>query len=1368
MNDKPNYMPSLLDKEIKTEGADAFGHKHFAKALESLIESPQNIPPYSIGLLGKWGTGKSSIKELYLDTLSKSDDIRKKKYKPIIFNAWQYGGENIKRALLRQVYLGLDGSERNLNDILFHIIQRQSLKKRPLKEMLSDYREMWIWSLTQFIIISLIILVLKLITGTSDGTVIGTTSVGIILGNLILQFIQNPERNIIKRFQTLTHIKPPSSSAEEYEDLLIYQLNKFNKRSRNCERIIVFVDDLDRLSAEEMICGLDTIRTFMEIPTSKLPKGLGIIFVISCDEDRIAEALANRRNKNSKELPGSVFNQTDARRFLDRIFQFRLEIPQFPKQDMRSYISNKLKTDLSGDFFRELDNFNVDLERLITRMIHADVQSPRNALQITNCFLQCWWLAVQRETENIEIPGGLQNGAVTNYPETLAAICVLKVDFPDFFKDLQKEPSLFNSFTNVFINKIEKIEDQNEFVQPILSRYCKPNEKNELTNEVSNDFRMLRQYISSLRDLKRPLSLQPFLLLSQDPLTRKHGTDRANRVFDSLISGDYDGVEEEFNIKHNAKLTFDNVLLLHRMEEDLKEQPLERQKNAAIVIGNLAEFIPETNASLLLNPLSEKLYTYTDLVQQLGLQKIKYIINYIEPINRQKTAYCLIDIFLKSDIKIDYELKSGEKASLNQLQEIVIDACSLILSIRKTDGLKEDYDNALFSWLKQRQIVVSDEEKAIIPFKQVEIWMDEHEEHLLPIWSHRYTELLYEQIISQTENPEQNIDHTIDRCRRVFKTLWESNNFVNFFDQINKFVSVKNSKYVCMVRELAETYFELWEPNEATEFINHFSKRLNQDIEDQDNWSLENWELESNKLISFLGKRPMILNSSTQDTLMSLLRNWSTINETGNFFIKVLELPINTDFFNRIIKDLTDNPLTELADDCLEWIGRYFGNISTECQNQVTSQLLDITKNQTISEKQEMAFCKIVNNLSDSIVISDSIQSLLADIMTEIPNHINELENHLKKTFPSITKLHKLWPVAATGSMLQSIFVNDQIQPSVLGWFHIQLSEIWPLYNEEMDPYDPSEIFRHAKDIAKENQEEDFAESILNSLYRMVKFKIVPDNFNQELIDLACSLWPFHPKQSQEVILSFNIVPTELSYISNLSNGISINDDYSNKNLSQIWSHFSKLLPAQSKNDVAINLLNDNESSNNDIPIKIWIEAQKETKSLFLQSLITESRLTDSQRKCIWLESINFAEELGVKFFVPIILTLFQLNNSPETIQSIFDSQDRIVSTFTKKSDQKSLNGALIIAYSFTISPEVQNRLLIWINRLGARFTEKDISGLISEKNKEIQQLREKEFNPSLLEKVVRNLFKKGLNETASTKEKFDNNQTEDTKKKIE
>lgn len=51
----------MLDRHIETEDQDAFGHRHYAQALRCLIEDQGHRPPFSIGLLGGWGTGKSSV-----------------------------------------------------------------------------------------------------------------------------------------------------------------------------------------------------------------------------------------------------------------------------------------------------------------------------------------------------------------------------------------------------------------------------------------------------------------------------------------------------------------------------------------------------------------------------------------------------------------------------------------------------------------------------------------------------------------------------------------------------------------------------------------------------------------------------------------------------------------------------------------------------------------------------------------------------------------------------------------------------------------------------------------------------------------------------------------------------------------------------------------------------------------------------------------------------------------------------------------------------------------------------------------------------------------------------------------------------------
>ena len=398
-------MPSILDREISSVKLDAFGHSDFSEALKCLIEAPQHHPPYSIGLLGTWGTGKSTIKSLYLSNLQ--DDTnksyegkkRKERIKALTFNAWRYGGGsegNMKRALLRHVFIELGGSPGCLKDELYNQISKDLQHDPTIKELFWKAIKNIIGNLLPILLsfaLYLLILskIIQFLGFSGDISKLGFAAFATFFTFWIIN-AYGPTK--LKPIVT-TRMELPRTSAEEYEELLVNQLSDFKRKNKQYKRIVVFIDDLDRLSAHEMVDGLDAIRTFMEIPECDLPKDLGIIFVISCDENRVAEALDKGRSRNSY-LPGAVFTKDDARRYLDRIFQFRLEIPPFPKQDMRKFALNHIQKAEPG-LKSEIESKGGQIEHVIDRLIHVDVNNPRNAIQLVNSFVQSWWLAKKRE-----------------------------------------------------------------------------------------------------------------------------------------------------------------------------------------------------------------------------------------------------------------------------------------------------------------------------------------------------------------------------------------------------------------------------------------------------------------------------------------------------------------------------------------------------------------------------------------------------------------------------------------------------------------------------------------------------------------------------------------------------------------------------------------------------------------------------------------------------------------------------------------------------------------------------------------------------------------------------------------------------------
>jgi hypothetical protein len=229
-------MPSLLDREVRARDADAFGHRHFASALAHLIESPSNTPPLSIGLLGGWGMGKSTIKELYLADLLGSEQRatgqakRRERFHPITFNAWRYGGENVKRALLPHMFRALGGDESKLFDALFNQTTRSRLEARPWGEI---FRELWGrfgWGL---ILIFIYFLILGLITwGFGLLLGLGEQSLGLALavlvgaGAMLAKPFLNPTWLVVPRYAAFTRVEPPRASTEQFEQLLLGQLQE--------------------------------------------------------------------------------------------------------------------------------------------------------------------------------------------------------------------------------------------------------------------------------------------------------------------------------------------------------------------------------------------------------------------------------------------------------------------------------------------------------------------------------------------------------------------------------------------------------------------------------------------------------------------------------------------------------------------------------------------------------------------------------------------------------------------------------------------------------------------------------------------------------------------------------------------------------------------------------------------------------------------------------------------------------------------------------------------------------------------------------------------------------------------------------------
>ncbi|MDG4418011.1 KAP family NTPase [Pseudomonas aeruginosa] len=1122
MSTNLRIMPATLDREISSADQDAFGHRHFAQGLQSLIESEQLKPPFSIGLLGGWGTGKSSIKELYTrdladDASKREGRHRKDRYHCITFNAWRFGGhdQDIKRALLRHVFLELGGKEDQLYDKLFR--QTSETTQRPKRWWEVTLETLRAWALPipalmaamalLFLICYLALMVFNIQDDLLKGVVFACVT------GAYTYLLKHVKPAAVAPSTPVTRVELPNTTSEQYEDLLLEQVRRYKsgecksldgRTGKTCERLVVFVDDLDRLSAEEMVLGLDAVRTFMEIPATRLPTGLGLVFVISCDEAKVADALA--RGRRNSDLPGTVVTHNDARRYLDRIFQFRLEIPPPPRHDMRQFARSHLEK-LPG-ITADLEAHNVPLATIIDRMIHVGVQDPRNALQIVNAFAQAWWLARKREAEGLGTnrAGGLHEGAVTSHPVSLGALCAMKVSFPDFYRDLQDDPAFLQRFTDVVIRGQKLIDQPLQTQDRLKERYFK-----EIGEEymLKADHRPLRQFIASLVGLRWPSSLQSLILLSEDHITRRLGAKIAP-IYGDFVSGNTQGVLEGL-ARHNdtAPLHEDEARALYQMLENLRHELPELRARASRVIADVVDRLPDPPAYQLISMLCREMADSLDLRSQLGLEKIGKILQASAEVDQRTIASRLVGDLLTGSSPVQFLRETMEAPSLDEAVELVRLAVPMILTVRKRYGLERQADEQLRNWLLERTVAVGTKSTQLA-FGELEHWLDENDEQLVTDLGLDYINALADEL-EKKQTPQFEAATAVGRARKTVQLMMsqgtESRDLL--WAPLARYVSLYEETATRMAWEIVVDSHRYASDDEVCEFFSNFVERLSHAFSDEH--SALDEAVAASALLALARERVEALDAESVEAAADLADLWGKSDFLPVEACALLcELRRNdeTDFM-RIISGWAPKLLVDLPDSCVSLIATQFADLPKEAKNAVSSALLALTSSEPVAGSVLSRFKTFSNSAPGSIWDSDPLQSVLNNLLQHIVAQVSSF-SYLVSVLPAtVHLLHHATP-STFGAYLQQLFVNGKGYPSHFSWLHSQFANYWPDVSDSLTGYAPQIIFDEASAFSASHPAHT-KQGILGSMRRMIERGLVEGEVRTKLIAATCSAWSANP-----------------------------------------------------------------------------------------------------------------------------------------------------------------------------------------------------------------------------------------------------------------
>lgn len=1148
-SDNKISFPSTLDREIENKDNDLFGHIHYAEILYSLIKN--NEAPFSIGLLGKWGVGKSSIKKLCRNEFLLKDNA---KYKIIDFNAWRYESKDIRTSLLKEIYTAIGGKEENFLTIAFKEVSRTFEKPLKFWDAICNFFNTYRLNITMVIINFLITYglyqFLNYLSKLDLSSGFGTLLFGLIY-TVTYYSLKNPYEYTsatFPRYFKETVKKFPIQHTIEYESLINDQLKEFKDKNPNT-KIIIFVDDLDRLTAEEMITGLDAIRVFQEMDDSRF------IFVISCYDEHIANSIIQ-----TQKPFGDIVN---ARKYLDRVFQFRVEIPALPKLAMIDFAKDKL-TNLP--IFEELEkdiqkSTYYTLDNLLDILVPIEVNSPRTVIQILNTFLQGWWIAKQREQKCDECTLNASNSVckndercllikniITQRLDILAIISVTKILFPEFYQQLIIDSRLLKAMLHSYYDIHACSVVYNRNLEMLVKQYATVIEENgqkQVIARISDKYNDLQSYLASIQNITIPDNLRPFIMLLQDSLEMEIGSDSVP-LYDALITQNKDKLYDLLGIKNVQEFKISESQtnqLYNALKLIMTNESKEHLGKACIVLeplcigftGEQAKYLTEILIYQLLEHDYIKNIQFTDIVKIFNCENINnkalnnlyaYLLSIVYNSFKKPTSkevYPVIEVVnVGFYLKYNGLLDDSNVEKLNGIQDLrIYDYSKEYLKI-KIDFYNNSFnyygDNLLYD-LGLTYI------HSIFDYANYE-YSDLESLHL-------------ERIGKILDNVLNNLSTTRDFAEIIAKGLSNKNEqIVNFFIEY-----VKNNNVFSKIN----TGF-------IPEILDSLNQRVIKGFNPNDNLydNLDNYIgcfidfFEINK--EYLINNPLILPNTK--TLLNKLKINNKINSIDKIF--ELYLDIANQLIDTMLEEWSKEMFTSndepddsnlLSKDLIKLLSeKYISNaeiksLRTALENTFEDETVEIAEANI--ENYRVFISNLNENAFKNSTIIDHITEMYNRLDIALTNEDEEdaCEEYFKNIFEILMPVFKLVKNENLDTLLTNIHKNhlDDISEKT-EYFYEKFENNWiPEDKENLPNYDLLKVINLAKSIIEKNfnvQKEKVDSKILyNSIHSIYTQNLIEQNYNNKLLYVHClfDIWYFdiqfayeHMQQYLDVVKKFN------------------------------------------------------------------------------------------------------------------------------------------------------------------------------------------------------------------------------------------------------
>lgn len=439
----------LVDRPLKEDDELElinFGHRELGHTLTDIVVKCE--APFTIGLHGKWGTGKSTLAYF----LRKS--LKSKNIPVVIFDVWKHEkDQTLRRTFLKELAAQLkdeygksatgkdifkSGDEKfKVDDRLDSSISKKSEGKLVINwEKLKQAKAILFWFvLVGFVLAAIPAWILK--NWNVLWNILGW-EISIIFGGTFLTWL-------LKISSTFFATETTTIGLDRFQDPIEFE-GEFQRilRSTNDDykRLLIIFDNIDRVSSDKAIGILSTIKTFLE-PSDELVKEKEVVFLVPCDAQALREHIKSVYVKNHS-------SSYDPDEFLRKFFNATIWIPDFIPTELDQYTHKKLKETAVPHLNNEL------ISALITIAFR---ENPRQIIQFINVLLSNYLLILERTGENKDFePEFLDKNT-----EKLCRFLLLQQLYPEIIRKIKSE-----HVTNIDILTSAELGIENEKAKQFL------------------------------------------------------------------------------------------------------------------------------------------------------------------------------------------------------------------------------------------------------------------------------------------------------------------------------------------------------------------------------------------------------------------------------------------------------------------------------------------------------------------------------------------------------------------------------------------------------------------------------------------------------------------------------------------------------------------------------------------------------------------------------------------------------------------------------------------------------------------------------------------------------------------------------------